>query len=256
MIHPTAIIDEGARLGPGVTVGPYAVIGPEVEIGADCWIGPHAVIRGPSRIGAGNWIYQFASIGEAPQDKKYQGESTRLEVGQGNVIREFVTVSRGTASGGGVTRIGDHNWIMAYVHVAHDCQVGDHVTFANNASLAGHVSVSNHVTFGGFVLVHQFCAVGAHAFCGMGCAINQDVPPYVMASGNPGRPHGINRVGLKRHGYSQATITALQRVYRLLYRSGLRLAEATDRIEAEYGDMPEVRLLLEFIRDSERGILR
>lgn len=256
MIHPTAIIDEGARLAPDVQVGPYAIIGPEVEIGAGSWVGSHAVIQGPTRIAERNWIYQFASVGEAPQDKKYAGESTRLEIGPDNVLREFVTVSRGTVGGGGVTQIGENNWIMAYVHIAHDCQVGNHVTFANNASLAGHVTVGDYVTFGGFVLVHQFCSVGAYAFCGMGTAINQDVPPYVMVSGNPGHPHGINRVGLKRQGFTQDDVKLLQRVYRTLYRSGLRLNDAVARIETDYGDVPYVHALLEFVRGSRRGIVR
>src|SRR5687768_11455081 len=199
-IHPTAVIERGARVAEDVEVGAYAVLGPEVEIAAGCRIGPHAVITGNTSIGANCRIWQFASIGDAPQDKKYSGEATRLEIGANNTIREFCTLNRGTAQGGGVTRIGNDNWIMAYVHIAHDCRIGDRTVFANNAQLAGHVEVGNDAILGGFTVVHQFCRIGAHSITGMGTIVLQDIPPYVKASGNPARPYGINSGGLQRRG--------------------------------------------------------
>ncbi len=255
-IHPTAIIDPSARLGEGVTIGAYSIIGADVEIGDNCWIGPHVVVNGPTRIGKENRIFQFSSIGEAPQDKKYAGEPTRLEIGERNLIRESVTINRGTVGGGGVTTVGDDNLLMAYIHIAHDCHVGSRTIFSNNASLAGHVTIGDQVILSGFTLVHQFCSIGAHAFTGMGSAIAKDVPPYLMVSGNPAHPHGINKEGLKRRGFSPDSITALKRAYKVLYRSGLSLGEATDELRKMAADTPEVRPFVEFIANSERSILR
>ncbi|RFA34853.1 acyl-ACP--UDP-N-acetylglucosamine O-acyltransferase [Alkalilimnicola ehrlichii] len=256
MIDPRAVIDPKAKLGANVSVGPFSVIGADVEIGDDTWIGPHAVVQGPTRIGRENRIYQFASIGEAPQDKKYQGEPTVLEVGDRNLFREGVTVHRGTVQGGGVTRIGNDNWIMAYCHIAHDCIVGNNTTFSNSASLAGHVIVGDHAILGGFSLVHQFCRIGAYSFSGFGSAINRDVPPYVMVSGQMAAPHGINSEGLRRHGKSAEVIRALKRAYKTLYKSGLRLEQAKSSLRDMAGDTEEVSLLVEFLEQSERGIVR
>lgn len=255
-IHPTAIIDASARLGERVSVGPYSIIGADVEIGDDTWIGPHVVINGPTRIGRENRIYQFASLGDAPQDKKYAGEKTRLEIGDRNVIRECCTVNRGTVQDRGVTTIGDDNWIMAYVHIAHDCDVRDNTILANNASLAGHVRIEDYAILGGFTLVHQFCAVGAHAFSGMGSAIGKDVPPYVMVSGNPAHPHGLNSEGLKRRGFTPEAISGLRRAYKVLYRSGQRLEDALVQLEGMSGDCPEIAPMVTFLRNQTRGILR
>lgn len=255
-IHPTAIVDPKARLGSDVTVGAYSVIGPDVEVGDGTWIGPHVVINGPTRIGRENRIYQFASLGEAPQDKKYAGEPTRLEIGDRNVIRESVTINRGTVSGGGLTSIGDDNWLMAYIHVAHDCHVGSNAIFSNNASLAGHVTVGDWVILSGFTLVHQFCSIGEHAFTGMGSAISKDVPPYLMVSGNPGAPHGINKEGLKRRGFSPETIRNIRNAYRLLYRSGLPLEEAKKEIYGMAQEHPELKGFADFLDNSKRSIIR
>src|SRR5215213_4220190 len=222
-IHPTAVIEPGARIAEDVEVGAYAVLGPEVRIAAGCRIGPHAVITGNTSIGPNCRIWQFASIGDAPQDKKYSGEPTRLEIGANNTIREFCTLNRGTVQGGGVTRIGDDNWIMAYVHIAHDCLIGNRTIFANNAQLAGHVHIEDDVILGGFTLVHQFCRVGAHCITGLGTVLLQDVPPYVKASGNPVHPYGLNTEGLRRRGFSTEAIGALKRAYRTLYREGRTL---------------------------------
>jgi len=256
LIHPRAIVDPRARLAEGVEVGPYAVIGPDVEIGPGTRIGAHAVISGPTRIGRDNRIYPFASIGEAPQDKKYGGEPTRLEIGDRNVIREYCTINRGTVQGGGVTRLGDDNWIMAYVHIAHDCRVGSHTIFANNASLAGHVVVEDHVILGGFTLVHQFCALGAHCFTAFGTGLSKDVPPYLMVSGHPARPHGLNVEGLRRRGFPAEKLAALRRAYRILYRSGLTVRQALERMAPLAGEHPEVRALADFVARSRRGIVR
>lgn len=250
------MIAPDAKIGDGVTVGPYTVIGPEVEIGAGTWIGPHVVINGPTRIGRDNKIFQFASLGEAPQDKKYAGEKTRLEIGDRNTIREYCTINRGTVEGGGVTRIGNDNWIMAYVHIAHDCLVGDQTIFANAASLAGHVTVGDHAILGGFTLVHQFCMIGAHCFCGMGSVTSMDVPPYVMVSGNPAKPHGINSEGLKRRGFSGEALRALRAAYKLIYKSKLTLNEAREQIAARVHECPELVLLTRFLEQSQRGIVR
>lgn len=256
MIHTTALVDPGAKIGANVEIGPYSIIGPHVEIGDNTVIGPHCVIRGHTRIGRDNRIFQFCSLGEVPQDKKYAGEPTRLEIGDRNTIREFCTFNLGTVQDRGVTSIGDDNWIMAYVHVAHDCQVGNHTIFANNATLAGHVHVGDWAILGGFTGVHQFCRVGAHSFCGVGTVLLQDLPPFVTVAGNPAKPHGINSEGLKRRGYSAAGIAAIKRAYRALYRSGLSLDEARQRVAEIATQESEVALLSDFIARSGRGIIR
>lgn len=255
-VHSTAIVDARARIAPDAEVGPYAVIGPDVELGARCRVGAHTVITGHTRIGENSVVAQFVSLGEAPQDKKYAGEPTRLEIGSGNTIREFCTLNRGTAQGGGVTRIGNDNWIMAYAHVAHDCQVGSRTVFANNSQLAGHVEVGDEVILGGFTVVHQFCRIGAHVITGLGTIVLQDVPPYIKASGNSARPYGINAEGLRRRGFTPAAISALKQAYRTLYRRGLTLDEARRELEGQSVSCPEVRLLLEFVAAPGRGIIR
>ena len=256
-IHPTARVDPGARLGENVTIGAYTIIGADVEIGDGTWIGPHVVINGPTRIGRENRIFQFASLGEMPQDKKYGGEATRLEIGDRNTIREFCTFNRGTVQDAGVTRIGNDNWIMAYVHIAHDCQVGDHTIFANNAQLAGHVHVGDWAILGGFTGVHQFVRVGAHCITGVGSVVLQDIPPYVMAAGNPAAPHGINSEGLKRRGFAPETIAAIKRAYKTVYRSGLKLDEAVAKIAAEaQAGVSALAPLAEFLATPGRGIIR
>lgn len=255
-IHPTAIVDADARLAPDVQVGPYSLVGPHVEIGPGTRIGSHTVITGHTRIGSRCVISQFASVGEAPQDKKYGGESTRLEIGDDNTVREFATLNRGTVQGGGITRIGNDNWIMAYVHVAHDCLIGNRTIFANNAQLAGHVQIDDDVILGGFTLVHQFVRVGAHSITGLGTAVLQDIPPYIKASGNPARPFGINNEGLRRRGFTPATLAALKRAYRTLYRSGLTLDEARKALSAQITAAPELAPLLDFVAAEGRGIIR
>jgi UDP-N-acetylglucosamine acyltransferase len=248
-VHPSAEIDASARIGP------FSVIGPNVRIGADTWIGPHVVILGPTRIGRENRIHQFCSVGDAPQDKKYRGEPTRLEIGDRNVIREYCTLNRGTVQDEGLTRIGDDNWIMAYVHVAHDCRVGNQTILANGASLAGHVQVDDYAILGGFTLVHQFCRIGTHAFTSMGAAVNRDMPPYCLASGNYARLIGINKVGLRRKGFSEASINALHRAFADVLRGRGDRKARVERLLAET-EVPEVRVLLEFIQASQRGVLR
>jgi UDP-N-acetylglucosamine acyltransferase len=254
VIHPTALVDPGARLDDNVEIGAYTVIGAGVEIGAGTKVGPHVVIEGPTRIGRDNRIWQFASLGAAPQDKKYTGEPTTLEIGDRNTIREFCTFNRGTAQDAGATRVGDDNWIMAYVHIAHDCQVGDKTIFANNAQLAGHVHVGDWTILGGFTVVHQFVRIGAHSMTGMGTILLQDVPPYVMANGNPSAPYGINSEGLKRRGFSPEAVAAIKRAYKTLYRSGLKLEEAAAAIAAE--PQPELAPLASFLATAGRGIIR
>lgn len=256
MIHPTAIVHPGARLGRNVAVGAYSVIGEHVEIGDDSWIGPHVVITGHTRIGRENRIFQFCSMGEVPQDKKYAGEPTGLVIGDRNTIREFCTFNVGTAQDAGMTRLGDDNWMMAYVHLAHDCQVGNNTIFANNAQLAGHVQVGDHVIFGGFTGVHQFVRVGAHSFTAANAVLLRDLPPYVTAAGNPAEPRAINSEGLKRRGFSPEAIAGLKRAYRTLYRSGLGLEEARVQLESQVAACPQVRELLDFLARSKRGIIR
>ncbi|MGN2245844.1 acyl-ACP--UDP-N-acetylglucosamine O-acyltransferase [Frateuria sp. GZRR35] len=257
MIHPTAQIDPGAVIGRNVTIGAYSVIGAEVEIGEGTVVGPHVVIEGPTRIGRENRISQFASIGGAAQDKKFSGERTELVIGDRNLIREFVTINRGTGEGGGVTRIGDDNWLLAYVHIAHDCQVGNRVVFSNYSALAGHVEIGDWVIISGYAGVHQFCKVGAHAFIGMGCLVGSDVPPFVMmANEQHGRPRGINSEGLKRRGFDAPRISAIKRAYRTLYMAGLSLPEARVQLETQAQDSDDVREMLEFLGRSERSLAR
>ncbi|MCB1841447.1 MAG: acyl-ACP--UDP-N-acetylglucosamine O-acyltransferase [Halioglobus sp.] len=256
MIHPTAIVATTAVIADDLEIGPYSIIGEHVEIGSGCRIESHVVINGPTRIGRNNCIYQFSSIGDDPQDKKYAGEPTRLEIGSGNSIREFCTISRGTVQDGGLTRIGDDNWIMAYVHIAHDCQVGSHTIFANNATLAGHVHIGDWVILGGFSGVHQFCHIGAHAFLGMYSGANRDVPAYTTISGQPAVPRGINSEGLRRRGFSSAQIGNIKNAYRVLYRQGLKLADAIAEIEKLANEQPEILSLYDSLRHSDRGIVR
>jgi len=256
MIHPTAIVHPGARLASDVEVGPYAVIGDEVEIGAGSAIGSHAVIKGPTRIGRDNRIFQFVSLGEIPQDKKYRGERTALEIGNRNTIREFCTFNRGTLQDAGVTRVGDDNWIMAYVHLAHDCQVGSHTVFANNAQLAGHVHVGDHAILGGFTVVHQYVHIGSHAITAMGTTVLQDIPPFVTAAGNTAKPYGINAEGLKRRGFSAETIAQIKRAYKRLYRSGLSLEDARRDIATQLAQCADLKPLVEFLDQSSRAIIR
>jgi len=256
LIHDTAIVDPSARLAADVRVGACSVIGAEVEIGEGTWIGPHVVVEGPTRIGRGNRVYQFNSIGDVPQDKKFRGERSRLEIGDRNVIREFCTLNRGTEPGGGVTRIGDDNWIMAYVHVAHDCRVGNATVMANGTTLAGHVVAGDHVTFGAFTVVHQFCAIGAHAFTAMGTVVLKDVPTYVTVSGNSARPHGINVEGLRRRGFDPETVRRLRRAYKTVYKQGLTLEQAIRSLRETRTECPEVVPLIEFLERSSRGIVR
>lgn len=256
LIHPTAIIDESAQIAEGVKVGAYCVIGAHVEIGADCVLEPHVVITGPTRIGRENHFFQFCSIGAAPQDKKYRDEPTTLVIGNGNTFRENVTVNRGTVQDRGETLIGDDNWIMAGVHIAHDCVVGNHTIFANATALAGHVTVNDWAILGGYTLVHQFCNIGAHSFCGMGSVINQDVPDYVVVSGNLAQPRGVNLEGLKRRGYDRDQLSLVKKSYRALYRSGLRLDEALAEIQALNDDRGTLNSLVQFIQQATRGIVR
>ncbi|HQR02965.1 MAG: acyl-ACP--UDP-N-acetylglucosamine O-acyltransferase [Proteobacteria bacterium] len=255
-VHPTAIVHPGARLGEDVSIGPYSCIGEHVEIGPRTWIGPHVVVEGHTSIGADNRIFQFASVGAIPQDKKYAGEPTRVEIGDRNTIREFCTINAGTAQDVGTTRIAHDNWIMAYVHVAHDCQIGSNTIFANNAQLAGHVEVGDWAILGGFTVVHQFVRIGVHTMTAMGTILLQDLPPYVTASGNAAGPHGINSEGLKRRGFSAAAIAAIRRAYKTLYRSGLSLADAKTAIAAAAADEPALAPLTAFLAESGRGIIR
>jgi UDP-N-acetylglucosamine acyltransferase len=256
MIHPTAIVHPRAAIAAGVSIGAYSVIGEHVEIGEGTLIGPHVVIEGRTRIGAQNRIFAFSSIGGPPQDKKYGGEATSLEIGDRNTIREFCTLNCGTAQDVGVTRIGSDNWIMAYVHIAHDCQVGDHTIFANVATLAGHVRVGDYAILGGFTGAHQFVSIGAHSMTGVATVLLQDLPPYVTAAGNTAKPFGINSEGLKRRGFDAKTMAAIKKAYKTLYRSGLTLTEARKKIAAQAATYPELQLLVEFLGHSQRGIIR
>lgn len=256
MIHPTAQVDSSARLGVDVTVGPYCIIGADVTVGDRSEIGSHVVLEGPTTIGADNKIHPFCSLGGAPQDKKYNGERTRLEIGDRNTIREYCTFNRGTEQGGGVTVVGDDNWIMAYVHIAHDCAVGSGLVMANGATLAGHVSVGDKVTLGAFTVVHQFCSVGLHAFTAMGTVVFKDIPPYVTASGNSASPHGINSEGLRRAGFSSDAIMALRRAYKVLYKKGLTVDQAVRSLQEDFKGEQAVDPLRDFVKGSSRGIIR
>jgi UDP-N-acetylglucosamine acyltransferase len=255
-IHATALIASDAILGEDVSVGPYCVIGPGVEIGARTRIGPHATIHMQTKVGVDNLIHAHASVGDAPQDKKYKGEPTRLVIGDRNVIREFVTLNRGTTKDKGVTTIGDDNLFMAYAHVAHDCEVGNQCVLANSATLGGHVVLGDWVIMGGFAAIHQFCKVGAHAFLANNAAVTRDVPPFVMAVGAPAKPHSVNSEGLKRRGFSAAQIRNIRNAYRVLYRSGLKLADAEAQLKATALEQPEILPLVEFIPQSTRSLVR
>ncbi len=256
VIDSRAVVDPAAKLAAGVTISPFAVIGADVEIGEGTWVGPHTVISGPCRIGRENKLYQFSSIGEAPQDKKYKGEATLLEIGDRNVIREYCTLNRGTVQDRGTTSIGDDNWIMAYVHIAHDSIVGSNTIFANNATLAGHVEIKDFAILGGAALIHQFCTIGAYSFIGMGSAIAKDVPPFMMVSGQPAKPHGLNVEGLKRHGYDKDTLSTLRQAYKIIYRSNLIVSQALEALEPLASSCEAVAQLMESIKVSERGIIR
>jgi UDP-N-acetylglucosamine acyltransferase len=256
VIHPTAIVSPDARIHESVTIGPYSVIGEGVEIGEGTRIGPHVVLMGPTVLGRDNHVFQFASVGDAPQDKKYAGEPTRLVIGDRNTIREGVTINRGTSQDQGVTQIGNDNWIMAYVHIAHDCVVGNNVILANNVALAGHSHVGDWAIFGGYSGLHQFCRAGAHCFMGKYAGVSQDVPAYVMVGGTPPAPHGINAEGLKRRGFTAEQIANIRHAYKLLYRSGLKLSEALAEIEALAAEQPELEIFAASIRDATRSILR
>lgn len=256
MIHATAIVSDSANINDDVEIGPYSIIGDDVTIASGTRVDSHVVISGPTVIGEDNHIYQFASIGDDPQDKKYAGEPTALKIGDRNTIREFCTVSRGTTQDKGETVIGDDNWIMAYVHIAHDCMIGSNTIMANNATLAGHVHVGDWAIFGGFSGVHQFCHIGAHAFIAMYAGLNRDVPAYTTAAGSPAVPRGINSEGLKRRGFDAEQIRNIKDAYRLVYRKGLKLAEAIAEIAERSKTQVELELFLESLRSSERGLIR
>lgn len=256
MISDKAIIHKTAKIAANVEISPYSIIGADVEIGENSWVGPHAVINGPTKIGRSNKIFQFSSIGEDPQDKKYAGEPTRLEIGDNNTFRECTTVSRGTKPGGGLTKIGDDNLFMAYVHIAHDCIVGNGTTFSNNASLAGHVTVDDFANLGGFVGVHQFCNIGSHSFCAGGSIIVKDVLPFITVSGHPAQSYGLNVEGLKRSNFTADEIMVLKRAYKVLCRQGISLEEAIQKIEEMISECQYIETMIAFIKKSTRGIIR
>ena len=255
-IHSTAIVDSKAQLASDVEIGAYSIIGPDVKIDSGTRVGPHVVINGHTTIGKNNQIFQFSSLGEVPQDKKYQNEPTQLEIGNNNTIREFCTFNRGTAQDKGITKIGDNNWIMAYVHIAHDCHVRNNTIMANNSSLAGHVDIYDYAILGGFTLVHQFCKVGEHVITAVGSVVFKDIPPYVTASGYDAQPHGINAEGLRRRGFSADSITNIKRAYKTLYRQSLTLEEAKLALSEQVLSAPELQILIDFLSISTRGIVR
>lgn len=255
-IHPTAIVSPEAHLQEGVEIGPYSIIGPDVTIGAHTVIGPHVVIESHTDIGERCRIFQFASLGGIPQDLKFRGEESRVVLGNDNTIREYVTINRGTSAGGGVTSIGNNNLLMAYCHLAHDCRLGDHIVMSNASNLGGHITVEDWAIIGGMTGVHQFIHIGAHCIIGGASAIVKDIPPYVMASGNHAKLYGLNLIGLKRRGFPEETIAALKQAYRIIFRSSLLLSVALSRVRSDVEDLPEVRKLLAFIEESERGICR
>ncbi|MFI4938592.1 MAG: acyl-ACP--UDP-N-acetylglucosamine O-acyltransferase [Candidatus Berkiellales bacterium] len=256
MISDKAIIDKTAKIAANVEISPYAIIGAHVEIGEGSWIGPHAVIKGPTKLGQNNRVFQFSSLGGDPQDKKYAGETTYLEIGNHNTFRECTTVSRGTQPGGAMTKIGDDNLFMAYVHIAHDCIVGNHTTFSNNASLAGHVKVEDYANLGGFVGVHQFCSIGSHAFCAAGSIIVKDVLPFITVSGHPAQSFGLNVEGLKRRSFTPDEIMVLKRAYKIICRHGISLEDAMKKIEAMIPECHYIQNMIDFIKRSTRGIIR
>jgi UDP-N-acetylglucosamine acyltransferase len=255
-IHPTAVVHAGARVADDVQIGPYCVIGEHVELGNGCVLGAHVVISGHTRLGHGNRVYPFACLGEGPQDKKYRGEPTRLEIGDNNTIRECCTLNLGTTQDIGVTRVGDNNWIMAYAHIAHDCQVGSNIVLANGSQLAGHVTLGDYVILGGGTLVHQYCRIGAHAFTAGGSVVLRDVPPYVMAGGNSAQPHGINSEGLRRRGFTPEAIETIRRAYKTLYRTQLGFEQAKQAIAEQAQAATELAILAQFLASTERGIIR
>jgi UDP-N-acetylglucosamine acyltransferase len=256
VIDARAVVSPQAQVAPDVEIGPYTIVGAGVSIDSGTWIGPHAVVNGPTKIGKNNKIFQFASLGEDPQDKKYKGEKTWLEIGDRNTFREFCTVNRGTVQGRGVTRIGNDNLLMSYSHVGHDCTLGDHIVMANVATLAGHVEIGDCASLGGLSAVHQYTKLGAYCFIANNAAVTRDVPPYVMAVGQPADPHSINTVGLQRRGFTPAQILNIRRAYRVLYRSSLKLEEAVERLEETAASQPEIRIFVDFIKRSSRSIVR
>ena len=255
-IHPTAIVDSKAQLAPDVEVGPYSIIGPNVQIDSGTKVGPHVVVSGHTSIGKNNQIFQFSSLGAAPQDKKYNNEPTKLEIGDNNTIREFCTFNLGTVQDKGTTVIGSNNWIMAYVHVAHDCHIANNTILANNSSLAGHVDIHDYAILGGFTLIHQFCKVGSHVITAVGSVVFKDIPPYVTAAGYDAKPHGINSEGLKRRGFTPENITTIKRAYKTLYRQSLTLEEAKTALASQALDHQELKVMLDFLSLSTRGIVR
>lgn len=256
MIDPTAIIHPSAKIADDVTIGPWTLIGKNVEIGEGSWIGPHVVINGPCKIGKNNKIFQFSSIGDAPQDLTYAGEDTLLEIGDNNTIREYCMINRGSLKGGGVTRIGNHNFIMGYVHIGHDCHIGDHCIFVNYSGLAGHVVVNNYVILGAYAGVHQFCTLGDHAFVAKATYVTQDVLPYIIIDGNPPLARGINAVGLKRRGFSSDTIQELKRAYKVIFRKSLTTKQAVEALIPQQEQFPELKLFIEALNTVKRGIVR
>jgi UDP-N-acetylglucosamine acyltransferase len=256
VIDARAVVSPDAQVAPDVHIGPFSIIGAEVSIDAGTWVGPHAVINGPTKIGKNNKVFQFASLGEDPQDKKYKGEKTWLEIGDRNVFREFCTVNRGTVLDRGVTRIGSDNLFMSYSHVGHDCTLGDNIVMSNVATLAGHVEIGDYAILGGLSAVHQYSKLGAHCFIANNAAVTRDVPPYVMAVGQPADPHSVNTVGLQRSGFTPEQILNIRRAYRLLYRSKLKLEEAVEKLEEAAASQPEVRIFVDFIKLSTRSIVR
>jgi len=256
MIHPTAIVDSKADIDSNVDIGAYSIIGPNVQIRSGTIIGPHVVIQPYVEIGPDCQIFQYVSIGAVPQALKFQGEETHVKIGRGSILREFVTVNRGTAFGGGITEVGEENFLMAYVHIAHDCKTGQNVILANNATLAGHIVIEDFVTVGGLVAIHQFVRIGNYAYIGGKSAVVKDIPPYVIAAGDRAKLHGLNSVGLKRQGFSQETLSWLKKAYRIIFRIGLTQNEAIERVKAEVEQIPEVTNLIQFIKSSQRGITR
>lgn len=256
MIHPTAIVGGTAELGANVRIGPYAVIGDDVFIGDGTTIGSHAVIEPYVTIGKNCQIFQYAAIGAAPQSLRFEGEKTYVKIGDRSIIREFVTIHRGTGFGGGITRVGEDNFLMAYTHIAHDCLIGRNVVMSNNATLAGHITIEDYATVGGLVAIHQFARIGQYAFIGGKSAVVKDIPPYVIAAGDRAKLHGLNSVGLKRQGFSPRTLAALKKSYRIIFRIGLTLNEAIERVKAEVEQVPEVVQFIQFIQSSKRGITR
>ncbi|HCY87211.1 MAG TPA: acyl-[acyl-carrier-protein]--UDP-N-acetylglucosamine O-acyltransferase [Desulfobacteraceae bacterium] len=256
MIHPTAIVDPSAQIDDNVTIGPYAIINSDVRIGAGTTIGPHATVENYVTIGENCQIFQYASIGGAPQDLKFHGEKSYLKIGSGSIIREFVTINRGTEVGGGLTEVGERNYLMAYTHIAHDCKTGKGVILANNSTLAGHIEIGDFATIGGLVAIHQFVKIGDYAYIGGKSAVVKDIPPYVIAAGDRATLHGLNNVGLKRHNFQKSTLQQLKKVYRIFFRIGLTVAQAQERAKAEVEQVPEVMAFMKFIKESNRGVTR